>query len=216
MDQTYDVAIVGLGAMGSAAAYHLARRSHRVLGLDRFTPPHQRGSSHGQTRAIREAYFEHPLYVPLVQRAYELWAELEQAVDQPLLRGTGALMLGSPDGTLVSGAQKSAQIHHLPHEVLSPTEVGRRYPILQPTDEMVAVWEPRAGLLFPEACIQAHLELAHQHGATLRFEEPVIAWETDGQGAWVTTSHDQYRADQLLLTAGAWLGRLVPDLAPCR
>src|ERR671933_513532 len=113
----YDAIVLGLGAMGSAAAYHLARRGRRVLGLDRFTPPHTLGSSHGQTRIIREAYFEHPLYVPLVQRAYELWAELERESGRTLFRQTGGLMIGPKDGVLVAGARQSAEEHGIPHEM---------------------------------------------------------------------------------------------------
>jgi sarcosine oxidase len=213
MSRSFDVVIVGLGAMGSAAAYHLARRDQRVLGLDRFTPPHAFGSSHGQTRFIREAYFEHPFYVPLVQRAYEYWVELERAIGRPLLRQTGGLMLGPPDGTLVTGAQHSAQIHNLAYELLSATEIRGRFPVFHPDDEMIAVLEPRAGIMFPEACIEAHLEMARRHGAVLQFEEPVTAWEADGEGVRVITSNGFYQADRLLLTAGAWMRRLVPDLA---
>src|SRR5688572_31877367 len=119
MPSSYDVIIVGLGAMGSAAAYHLARRGRRVLGLDRFSPPHTMGSSHGQTRIIREAYFEHPCYVPIVQRAYTLWDELARAAAMPLLLPTGGLMIGAPDSVVFTGARRSAEAHRLPHEVWS-------------------------------------------------------------------------------------------------
>src|SRR5215467_14332150 len=122
MNDAYDAIIVGLGAMGSAAAYHLAKNGRRVLGLDRFHPPHNLGSSHGLTRIIREAYFEHPLYVPLVQRAYELWAELEQRSGRRLFVQTGGLMIGPPDGVLVSGAKRSADEHGLIHDLLSTAE----------------------------------------------------------------------------------------------
>lgn len=213
MTQTFEVIIAGLGAMGSAAAYHLARRGQRVLGLDRFTPPHTFGSSHGQTRIIREAYFEHPLYVPLVQRAYQLWAELEQECGRTLFRQTGGLMIGPPGGVLVRGAQHSAQLHQLPHSILSADEIRERFPALHPTDEMVAVWEPRAGILFPESCIEAHLELARRHGATLQFEEPITKWQADGAGIKVTTSRGDYRADHLLLAAGPWMQTLLADLS---
>src|SRR5437016_3136845 len=125
--------------MGSAAAYHVARRGQRVLGLDRFQPPHNLGSSHGLTRIIREAYFKHPLYVPLVQRAYELWAELEKESGRKLLLQTGGLMIGPPRGVLVSGAKRSAEEHQLPHQVLTGAEVRARFPGLHPTDEMIAV-----------------------------------------------------------------------------
>jgi sarcosine oxidase len=213
MNQSYDVVLVGLGAMGSAAAYHVARRGLRVLGLDRFAPPHEQGSSHGQTRIIREAYFEHPLYVPLVQRAYELWDELEQTTGRELLRRTGGLMIGAVDSELVQGAQRSAQIHKLDCAVLTGAEVQQRFPVLQPAEELVGVWEPRAGVLFPEACIAAHLELARQNGARFKFDEPITSWQADETGVRVTTTLHQYRARRMILTAGAWLGDLVPELA---
>src|SRR6266545_1151053 len=132
MSSSFDVIIAGLGAMGSAALYHLVARGRRVIGLDRFAPPHTLGSSHGQTRIIREAYFEHPLYVPLVQRAYELWAELERETGRRLFHQTGGLMLGRPDGEVISGAEGSAREHGLAHEVLSRADVLRRFPVFQP------------------------------------------------------------------------------------
>src|SRR5689334_23446697 len=128
MNETYDAIIVGLGAMGSAAAYHLAKNGRRVVGFDRFHPPHELGSSHGLTRIIREAYFEDPLYVPLVQRAYELWAELEQRSRRRLLTQTGGLMIGSAEGVLVGGALRSAREHRLKHELLSASELRSRFP----------------------------------------------------------------------------------------
>src|SRR4051812_46342119 len=151
--------------MGSSAAYHLAHRHVRVLGLDRFQPPHDQGSSHGRTRIIREAYFEHPLYVPLVQRAYELWHTLEKASGRKLLHQTGGLMIGPPDGVLVSGAIRSATEHHLAHRMLAAPEANQQFPALHLSNNSVAVWEPRAGILFPELAIQTHLELAVQSGA---------------------------------------------------
>jgi sarcosine oxidase len=193
MSESYDVIVVGLGAMGSAAAFHLARQGSGVLGLDRFTPPHSFGSSHGRTRIIREAYFEHPLYVPLVQRAYQLWADLEREAGRELLRPTGGLMIGRPDGTLVCGASLSAAQHRLTHEVLTATEVRRRFPAFRPADDMIAVWEPRAGVLFPEACVDAHLTLARAHGATLHFGEAVASWWSDGNGVRVVTDQGEYR-----------------------
>jgi len=212
MSSRFDVIIVGLGAMGSAAAYHLARCGKRILGLDRFAPPHAFGSSHGQTRIIREAYFEHPLYVPLVQRAYELWAELEKEAERSLFRETGGLMIGKPDSAVVAGATRSAREHSLPHEVFSAAEVRSRFPALQPTDEMLAVWEPRAGILFPETCIEAHLTMARKQGADLRTDEPAVSWEGEGGGVRVVTSKGAYQANQLVLTAGSWIQSLLRDL----
>lgn len=209
---TYDVIVVGLGAMGSATACHLARRGMRVLGLDRFTPPHAFGSSHGESRIIREAYFEHPVYVPMVQRAYELWRDLEEESGTTLLRETGGVMIGRPDSDLVKGARHSAELHGLRYEMLRADEVRARFPALHPESDMVAVWEPRAGVLFADACIAAHLAQARRYGAELRYEEPMLRWEPEGDGIRVLTAEGEYRARQLIVTAGAWISALFPEL----
>lgn len=211
-ESRYDVIIAGLGAMGSAAAFHLARRGVRVLGLDRHTPPHTFGSSHGDTRIIREAYFEHPVYVPMVQRAFELWRELEKVSGTALLTETGGLMIGRPDSDVVAGARRSAEAHGLPHALLSASDVRARFPALRPDHDMVAVWEPRAGILFPEACISATLAQARQHGAVCCFAEPVQNWVADGDDIRVSTTRGEYRARRLIITAGAWIGSLLPTL----
>jgi sarcosine oxidase len=210
MPHDFKVIIAGLGAMGSAAAYHLAARGRRVLGLDRFQPPHTLGSSHGQTRIIREAYFEHPLYVPLIQRAYELWEKLEMESDRKLLQKTGGVMIGPRNGVLVSGAERSAREHRLAHEIFSAQTLRQTFPAFAPSEDMVGVWEPRAGILFPELAVQTHLELAAQRGATLRFHEPVLKWEPVGNGVRVFTASGTYRAERLLLSAGAWMNSLLP------
>ena len=214
MPASHDVIIIGLGAMGSAAAYHLARRGQRVLGLDRFAPPHTMGSSHGQTRIIREAYFEHPSYVPIVQRAYELWDELASAANVPLLLQTGGLMIGTPDSIVFTGAKHSAETHGLPHEILTASNVRERFPALRPSDDMLAVLEPRAGILFPERCIAAHLTLASRLGTNLRTEEPVVRWTASEHGVEVVTTKGTYRAGQMILSAGSWTRELLPDLNP--
>ena len=207
-----DVVVVGLGAMGSAITRALARRGRRVVGLDRFSPPHALGSSHGRSRIIREAYFEHPAYVPLVQRAYELWAELEAESSRVLLQRTGGLMAGPSDGVLVAGARRSAEAHRLPCEELSGEEIRRRFPALSPLPGMVGLFEPRAGVLFPEACIEAALAGAARAGATLRLDEAVESWTADERGVSVRTARDTWSADELVFAAGAWLPRLVPGL----
>ncbi|NUO82491.1 N-methyl-L-tryptophan oxidase [candidate division KSB1 bacterium] len=209
----FDVIILGLGAMGSATAYHFAKRGLRVLGLDRFAPPHSLGSSHGESRIIREAYYEHPLYVPLVRRAYELWEELEQQMRQQLFLQTGGLMIGAEKSTLVAGARLSARTHHLAHELLEAREIRRRYPAFHLPEEMVAVWEPRAGVLFPEKCIAAHLLMAQRHGAHLHGEEIVMAWQKEGGRIAVTTNKGKYAASKLVVSAGAWLQALARELA---
>jgi sarcosine oxidase len=211
----HDVIVVGLGAMGSAAAHHLARRGARVLGLDRFAPPHAQGSSHGKSRIIREAYFEDPLYVPLVRRAYELWAALERESGREILVRTGGLMLGPPDGVVVPGALRSAREHGLPHEALDAREVRRRVPGFRPAADMAGVWEPRAGYLVPEAAVAAHLALAARDGAELRADEPALAWRATADGVEVTTGRGTYAADRLVLAAGAWMPALLgPSGAP--
>lgn len=208
----YDVIIVGLGAMGSAACFHLAKTGQTVLGLDRFIPPHTNGSSHGQTRIIREAYFEHPIYVPLVQRAYALWAELERESGRKLFQQTGGLMIGPPDGIVYSGAKRSAEEHRLPHELLTAAQIRKRFPALQPTDRMAGVWEPRAGILFPEDCVAAHLDLARRAGATLACDEPVVSWTANSTRVSVRTAKNHFEAGQLIISAGAWAGQLLSEL----
>ncbi|MGI9040674.1 MAG: N-methyl-L-tryptophan oxidase [Gemmatimonadales bacterium] len=210
---SYDVVVAGLGAMGSATAFHLARRGARVLGLDHFAPPHPWGSSHGRSRIIREAYFESPVYVPLVQRAYELWRELEQLSGRAILRQTGGLMFGPRDGIVVPGALESARRHALPHEQLSAGDMHQRFPGIHPPAGMVGVWEPRAGYLVPEAAVEAHLALAAREGAALHPSEPVLGWRASAGSVRVDTALGTYQARRLVLAAGPWMGQLVAELA---
>ena len=209
---SYDVIVAGLGAMGSAAVYHLARRGRRVLGIERFVPPHAMGSSHGRSRIIREAYFEDPLYVPLVQRAYELWDELQREASREIIVRTGGLMIGPPDGLVAGGALKSALEHGLPHERLTAVQLHERVPGFRPTVDMIGVWEPHSGYLIPETAIAAHLSLAERHGAELRTSETIVEWRADGDTVEVTTVRGAYRADRLVLALGAWMPRMLRDL----
>ncbi len=212
MPRSVDCIVVGLGAMGSAAARAISRRGLRVLGLDRFAAPHDRGSSHGESRIIREAYFEHPSYVPLVQRAYLLWEELQRESGRPLFTRTGGVMIGPRDGPVFGGALLSAQTHRLPHEVIDAAEISRRFPAFRPREDWWGVWEPNDGVLRPEACIEAMLAGAAKAGATLRTDEPATAWRADGEGFVVDTARGRYRTGHLVLAAGAWMPRLVPEL----
>ena len=208
----FDVVIVGLGAVGSAASYHLSKRGMRVIGFDKLVPPHSFGSSHGDTRIIREAYYEHPLYVPFVQRAYELWGDLEDESGRDLFQPTGGLMVGPTEGEVVSGALNSAQTHGLEYERMSAAEVRQRFPAFRLTDDLEAVWEPRAGVLFPDGCIEAHLELSMKQGAEFRLDEAVIKWQPNGEGVDVVTAGGKYRGSKLILAAGAWNTRFLPEL----
>ena len=204
-----DVIVVGLGAMGSAAAWQLARRGRSVLGFDRFSPPHTMGSSHGRSRIIREAYFEHPAYVPLLRRAYECWARLEQESDRKLLRRTGGLMAGPESGLLFAGARRSAVEHGVPHEVLTAGEIHRRFPGFTPPEDTLGLLEVRAGMLWPEGCVEAALTVARRHGAELRTDEPVTSWQADGDGVAVTSASGTHRAARLILSAGPWMPSLL-------
>jgi sarcosine oxidase len=183
-----------------------------VIGFDRHTPPHTLGSSHGDTRIIREAYFEDPVYVPMVQRAFERWRELEHLSGQALLQQTGGVMIGAPGSVLVEGARHSAQLHGLAYSMLSAGEIRERFAVLTPEPGMVGVWEPRAGVLAPEACVQAQLDQARQHGAELRFDEPASRWQVEGGHIEVFTSQGRYRARQLIISAGAWVASLLPGM----
>lgn len=209
----HDVIVAGLGAMGSQALAHLARRGVRAIGFDRFAPPHDQGSSHGRSRIIREAYFEDPIYVPLVRRAYECWAELEAETGSTLFRRTGGLCYGPPEGELVRGARRSAELHGLPHEVLDATALRARFPAFVFEDGWTGVLEPRAGMLDPERSIAAALGVAAKRGATVRTGEPVLRWRQEGAGVVVETAQGRYEADQLVLSAGMWIGDLVRELA---
>jgi sarcosine oxidase len=209
---SFDVIVVGLGAMGGATAFHLARRGLRVLGLERFESGHTRGSSHGESRIIREIYFEHPLYVPIVRRAYELWQELERESGERLLTITGGLMIGPRDGTLVTGVLASAAAHDIPHEVLSAAELRARFPGFDPSENHVAVVDARAGYLDADACVRAHLAVAARSGATLQFDERVVSWASDGQSVHVETDRGRYSARRLVVSAGPWMEALLPDL----
>ena len=209
---TYDAIVVGLGGMGSAAAHRLAARGERVLGIEQFHPAHVLGSSHGRSRITRQAYAEHPSYVPLMRRAYELWRQVEQESGRRLLTLTGGIMLGAPESSLVSGARLSAQRWDLPHELLEPAEVRQRFPTLTPSDDEQGVYEPDAGFVRPEESVLAHCELAERAGAALRFGERVVRWETTADGVRVATGQGAYAARRLVLCAGPWSPELLADL----
>ena len=212
MSALFDVIVVGLGGMGSAAAYHLAARGKRVLGLEQYTPLHDHGSSHGQSRIIRQAYFEDPAYVPLVLRAYKLWTQLERDTKRSLLTVTGGLMLGTPGSDVVAGSLRSAREYQLPYDLLDAADIHRRFPPFTPDAGTVGFYEHRAGFLRVEAAVGAHLERAVQLGAQLQFEEPVQHWQASGDGVIVTTARGQYTAAQLVIAPGAWAPDLLAEL----
>src|SRR2546422_1018023 len=209
----YDAIVAGLGGMGSAAAFHLARRGLRVLGLERYDVIHPFGSSHGLNRIIRLAYSEHPSYVPLLRRAYELWHELEDLDERRLLFTTGNLEGGLADGDVFQGAVHAADLHNLPYEVLSGQDLGRRWPAYRLPADARVVFQPDGGFLASEDCILAHVRLAQARGAEIHWRERVLQWEPLDDGIRVRTDRGRYDAERLVVCAGSWAGKLLPQLA---
>jgi sarcosine oxidase len=208
----YDAIVLGVGGMGSAALFELARRGRRVLGLEQMVPGHDRGSSTGQTRVIRKAYYEHPDYVPLLRRAYERWYDLEQRCGRRLFVECGCLSIGPPDGELVPGVRRAADEHRLPVEPLGAVELRRRFPAFRFGEDVVAVLERDAGFLYVEECVRAHADEARRLGADIHADEAAVSWEATAGGVLVRTAKGAYAADRLVITAGAWAGRVLAGL----
>jgi sarcosine oxidase len=208
----YHAIVVGVGGAGSPTVYELAKRGKRVLGLERFDIPHDLGSSHGHTRIIRLAYYEHPSYVMLLRRAYELWRDIQQRVGEQLLHITGSLDAGPSDSWVFKGSLQSCLEHSLPHEVLTGVEIGQRYPGYRLPHETLAVLQPEGGFLVPERCIVSYVQAAQALGAEIHGRERVLEWAPLGEGVRVTTDRDVYEADRLIITAGAWNATLLDCL----
>jgi sarcosine oxidase len=206
---TFDVIVIGAGGMGSAAVYELSRRGRKVLALEQFPPVHDRGSSHGHTRIIRRAYYEHPAYVPLVRRSFERWHDLEQRTGRHLLTQCACLGIGPPAGEVVTGVQAAAHEHGLEVEQLPSHDLRVRFPQFRFGDEYAGVLEHDAGFLYVEDCVRAHLDAARDLGATLQFEEPVTAWTVEPDSVIVTTERGVYRAAKLIITAGPWARQML-------
>jgi sarcosine oxidase len=213
MHKTYDAIVLGVGGMGSAALYHLARRGWRVLGLEQFDIPHAMGSSHGLTRIIRMAYFEHPRYVPLLTRAYELWRELQRATREELLVITGSVAAGRPGSQVFEGSLTSCKEYGLTHEVLSRAELGLRFPAFRLPPNFQAVLQPEGGFLVSERCIVSHVFQALAAGGEVHARERVLRWEPSGDGVRVKTDRREYEASRLVLTAGPWTANMVDRLS---
>jgi sarcosine oxidase len=201
--------------MGSATAYHLSKRHTKVLGLEAFVPAHNKGSSHGESRIIRQAYFEDPAYVPLVLRAYELWDELQNESNEHILSITGGVAIGSPRQGLITGCLKSARKYGLEHDLLDAREMRRRFPQFALADNEVAFHEEKAGFLRPEECIRQHLRCASKHGADLHFRRHCFSWSASqsGEGVSVTTKKQTYHARSLMISVGPWFAGLVPNVS---
>ena len=208
----YDAIVLGLGGMGSATLFHLARRGLRVLGIERFDLVHEHGSSHGLTRIIRLAYSEHPSYVALLRRAYDLWRELERLAGERLLHITGSVDAGPAGGTIFRGALEASAIHHLPHEILNGAELHARFPGYRLPRETLGLYQPDGGFLLPERCNVAHVEQAQRRGAEVHCAEPVVEWGAGSGHVWVRTDRGRYEAGRLVICAGPWASALVPEL----
>jgi sarcosine oxidase len=209
----YDVAVIGLGGMGSAILAECACRGSRVIGLEQFERGHTAGSSNGKSRMIRKAYFEDPAYVPLLLRAYALWRKLEQVTGEDLLCITGLLMVGSEDADIIVGAQRAAQQHDLPLEVLEAREIRHRYPTLRVEDNEVAVFETDGGVIDPERAVEAHLRVATSAGAVLHFDAALTSWEASGDGFVVRLANGTtIESRALILSLGPWLQKELEKL----
>ena len=210
--QHYDAIVIGLGGMGSATLYQLAQRGKRVLGIEQFGIAHDKGSSHGVTRIIRLAYHEHPSYVPLMRRAYELWRDLEAAAQEQILHITGSIDAGPPGSSNFAGSLLSCEEHDLPHEVLTSSELTARFPGYRLPPETMSVFQEEGGFLLPERCISLFVEQSQALGATVHTDEPVLEWEPTPDGVRVRTEWGEYEAETLVISAGAWASKLIPGL----
>jgi sarcosine oxidase len=212
MTNNYDVAVIGLGAMGAHALEALAARGQKVIGIERFGPLHDKGSSHGDSRLIRLGYFEDPSYVPLLRRAYENWRRLEKLSGEALLTITGVLQIGAPETDVVAGVLEACRVHGLAHEVLDAAQMADRFPAFALSGDELAVLDPVGGFLRPERAISAALKLAGAAGAVLHFNERVTEIAPDDGGVTVVTEAGRYRAGKAIVAAGSYVTGLVPQL----
>jgi sarcosine oxidase len=206
-----DVIVVGAGAVGAAVSWQLARRGVSVIALDRYAPPHDRGSTHGESRITRLAVGEGEQYVPLVRRSHELWREIERESGRALLTQTGGIVIGGPGSDFLDRTREIAKRHQIPHETLEGPELRRRFPMFAAGEHARAYYEPEAGYVRPEPAVAAQLALAAKAGAVLRPDEPVLEWRASPQGVRVRTGDGVHDAEQLLLCPGAWIADLFPE-----
>jgi len=214
----YDCIVIGFGGVGSAALREAAKKGWKVLGIDRFGPAHDQGSSHGQTRIIRRAYFEHPSYVPLANRAFEMWDELNKRHRtspkiKELMTKVGLLQIGNPESKVIQGVQKSAEVHGLPIEQFSPEEIERRLPIFKIPKNHIGLFEPDAAFLRVELCVAAMIDQAVKHGAEIMSNTVVKQWQVDDLGqCQIETEGGIFTGKRLIIAAGSWTRQLLPDL----
>ncbi len=210
--KNFDVIVIGVGSMGAPACYYLAKRGYKVLGVEQFDITHEMGSHAGQSRIIREAYFEHPDYVPLLQRAYANWRDLENESGEYVYYQTGLVYFGFPDHEMIKGVKRSAGLYNIPLEVSDSTSAARQFPAFSIPGDFETLFEPEAGFITPEKAIKIYARLASSYGATIHSSEKVINWKGAGDGITVQTDRDTYHCGQLIITAGAWAGKLAPSV----
>ncbi len=208
----YDVIVIGLGGMGGAALYHLAKRGASVMGIEQFEIGHDRGSSHGRTRIMRRAYFEHPDYVPLVDRSHVMWAALADETGEALLHRSGLFLAGRPEDAVIRGVREAARAHAVRVETVDHADLDGRFPGLRAANDMEVVFEPDAGFLRVEECVRAHVERASALGAYVRLGEEVETWEADANGVRIVTDRGTYLAEKLIICAGPWAGQLLSEM----
>jgi sarcosine oxidase len=206
---TYDLAVIGVGGMGSAVAAHAAGRGLSVLGLEQFSIPNTRGSSHGATRILRLGLHEGPTYVPLVLRALELWLELGEKIGAPIFHRSGGLDIGLPTSSVIKGSRGACAKFDIEHEILDAADTARRFPAINPAPDMVTVFQPGSGFVLPELAISAHVNLALERGAEIHGHERVLGWESQSGKYEIRTDRGRYEAAQVVFSAGAWIGKLL-------
>lgn len=212
-NSSFDVIIIGVGSMGSSACYFLAGRGFKTLGIEQFDIPHEYGSHTGQSRIIRKAYFEHPGYVPLLERAYENWKNLETETGKQFYYRTGLLYSGKPDHPVINGVKQSAAAFNIPIETCNESTILKRFPQFKIPADFEILWEPEAGFVTPEKAILTYTGEAKRKGATINTKEKVLDWKKDGGGIVVITNKNRYHSRKLVITAGAWAGKMIPGLS---
>lgn len=211
--RTFDVIVLGVGSMGSATCYYLAKQGYNVLGLEQFDIPHELGSHAGQSRIIRKAYFEHPDYVPLLQRAYQNWKSLEEETETQIYHKTGLLYFGKSDHALIKGLRESAQKYSIEVKDLSSQQVDAQFPQFTIPDNYDSLVEPDAGFVTPERSILLYTERALQNGAVIHTKEKTLEWKKAGNTITVKTDKGTYQCNKLIITAGPWTGEMIPNLS---